>query len=162
VRVLDLSLTDVTAAWGAITGSVWLFDRLRDRPRLELLSYNQIRGHDREIVMTVVNKGRRPAVVMNAGLAIGVHLVSVGRFRRRRPHITQERGQPEPGVLPVTLAPWDSLRWSFKYNSRESLPPFIPFVQDDDGRYTWASKRVPKPSRAAARVARVFESARPP
>ena len=74
--MLDVSMSDHTlAVWGAVTGTVGrlgggiaLFNQLRERPRLRLLVYTQMRGAERELVMTVVNHGRRPAVICRLGL----------------------------------------------------------------------------------------------
>jgi hypothetical protein len=154
--MLDVSVSDHTLAlWGAITGTVGsigggvaLFNLLRERPRLELLLYTQMLGSKRELVMTAVNHGRRPAIILSAGIASGVHGISVGRLRRKRPHMTAEMGQPAPGVLPITLAPFEALRWSYTYDAKDPPPPdSIAFVQDSDGRFVWPTLRRAKPSR---------------
>jgi hypothetical protein len=156
----DVSLSvETLAIWGALfgtigslSGAIALVNFLRDRPHLRLLTMVQMLGHDREFVMTVVNEGRRPAVLLEAGLAIQVDRVSAGTFRRKRSSVGAELGQPEPGVLPVTLGPFAALQWSFKYDARR--PPHgdsIAFVRDSDGRYTWASQHRAKPDRRRLR-----------
>ena len=51
-------------------GAVALLNVFRERPRLRLLVYTQMLGQERELVVTVVNHGRRPAVILEAGIAI--------------------------------------------------------------------------------------------
>jgi hypothetical protein len=91
---------------------------------------------------------------VDAGIALGVEAVSIGRFRRKRPRIEAMFGSPERGVMPKTLAPWEAMRWTVKYaHDRQPPPHAIPFVQDSDGRYVWASRVVAKPSRGVRQVA---------
>jgi hypothetical protein len=54
-----------------------LTGRLRERPRLELLGYTKMIGHQHELALTVVKRGRRAAVVMHAGVALDVEAIRV-------------------------------------------------------------------------------------
>jgi hypothetical protein len=151
----EVTLTDALAVWGGITGSVALFNTLRERPRLVLFTNLNYFGSERELECTTINEGRRPAVIIDAGIAVGVEAVRVGRFRRLRPRIEAMYGAPEAGVLPKTLAPWEAMRWSVKLTRQRPMSPeSIAFVQDQDGRYVWASRRVAKPSPGVRQVAR--------
>jgi hypothetical protein len=79
-----------------------------------LTSNLTIYGHEHELDLTAINQGRRPIVIVDAGIALGVEAVSIGRFRRARPRIDAMCGSPERGVLPKTLAPWEAMRWTVK------------------------------------------------
>jgi hypothetical protein len=89
-----------------------------------------IYGHDRELELKAINQGRRPGVIVDAGIAIGVEALSIGRFRRRRPRIEGMYDHRHPPG-----------------------PDAIPFVQDSHGRYVWVSRPVAKPSRGGRRIA---------
>jgi hypothetical protein len=121
---------------------------------VRLASRSPILGHEHELELTAINQGRRPALLVDAGIAIGVEAVSIGRFRRKRPRLEGMWGSPEPGVLPKTLAPWQAMRWTVKYAHKHPPSPVsIAFVQDSDGRYVWESQVVAKPSRRVRQIA---------
>jgi len=84
VDLPDLTLTDALAIWGAITGSVVLVDRLREPPSLVLRSNRTIYGHEHKLDMTAINQGRRPVVIMDAGIALRVEAAR-GRATGRLP-----------------------------------------------------------------------------
>jgi hypothetical protein len=85
--------------------------------------------------MTVVNHGRRPTVVLEAGIATGVHQVPLGNMRRRVPHIGAEMGNRRLESFRDAGA-MAGLAMDLQRQGCEAPPAdALPFVRDSHGRY---------------------------
>jgi len=137
------------AAWGAFTGTfgslgglVAFLNYLGDRARVSVQAHQVSRGAGEgrtvELVVHVINQGRQPVTVVNAGLA--EMLRRHGRWPRKElaplsiAYSARER-------LPTTLGPGEVFESVNTVpgtpEAREAADPTCTFAVDDRGRVHW-------------------------
>jgi hypothetical protein len=138
--------TDALATWGAVTGTIGSLSGAtaavalyRDKPRLTVTATVVRRSGDRpELHFMILNWGRQPVVVVDAGVAQELKWKGIGPFRRRRPSVVRHR--PADVELPIGLLPGTPMTWRSPLEDDESLADVLLrlFVQDARRqRYRW-------------------------
>lgn len=113
------------AIWGAVTGTVatsgGIFALLRDRPRITATQEIEIPhsaedGWDNaELVLVVVNTGRQPVTLLDAGFGLGFS--EAGRWPRRHETAEVVIGEATGPDLPMRLEPGAPATWRLAVGS---------------------------------------------
>lgn len=143
--VIQATLTETLAIWGAVTGTVGtlsvvvaVLTYLRDRPKVEVVAQARERGEhnfcEAYIQMRATNHGRQPVTLVEAGHATGV--LPTGRWPRKREIPLQQGLIPVFPQLPALLSPGQTIDLSAPFLHEGSVRPY---VVDGRHRVLWAT-----------------------
>jgi len=143
--VMQATLTEILAIWGAVTGTIGTLSVLvavltyrRDRPKVEVVAQAKERYEqnvwEAYIEMIATNHGRQPLTLVNAGHPTGV--LATGRWPREREIPLQQGLIPVFPQLPALLSPGQTIDLSAPFLHEGAVRPY---VVDAKGRVLWAT-----------------------